>query len=162
MPVNEVIGITGEGCSHPCSWAESGSQVNNDPLPHAILIDAANGFKFWAKHIKFTSRQAVQAAAYHDWLGKDSIRTDGGQGQAEELAGCGGGLWGRAARGGAGAAAQGPVNQGLLPLGVLLQWLWKQTQPSLHTCLSSCWTVSDVQWRQSSQQNKHFLPSPVY
>lgn len=85
-------------------------------------------FKFWAKHIKFTSRQAVQAAAYHDWLGKDSIRTDRGQGQAKEFPWCGGWLGRGAARGGAGAAAQGPVNQGLLPLGVFLQWLWKKTQ----------------------------------
>lgn len=125
----------GEGCSQPCYWAESESQVNNGPLPHSVLINKASGFKFWAKHIKFMSRQAVQAAAYHDWLGKDSVRTDRGQEQAEELPWCGRGLWRRAACGGAGAAAQGPVNQGLLPLGVFLQWLWKKTQTFI-TCLS--------------------------
>lgn len=38
----------------------------------------------------------------------------------------------------------------------------RKHRPSLHTCLSSCWTVSDLQWKQSSQQNKLFLPSPVY
>lgn len=137
-----------ESSSHSCYWAESGSQVNNGPLPHSILINAAGGFKFWAKHpkfmqIKFMSRQEVQAAAYHDWLGKNSIRTDWGQGQAKEFPWCGGWLWGRAARGGAGAAPQGPVNQGLLPLGVFLQWVWGKTQTFI-TCLSSSWTMSDL------------------
>lgn len=34
----------------------------------------------------------------------------------------------------------------------------RKHRPSLHACLSSCWPVSDPQWRQSSQQNKDFLP----
>lgn len=118
---------TRQGWSHPCYWARAESQANAGCLPHPILINTISGFKFWAKH-RFMSGWTARAAPYHDWLGKDPVRTDRGQRQAKELPWGGRGLRGRAARGGAGAAAQGPVDQGLLPLGVFLQWLWKKTQ----------------------------------